>query len=76
MTTLNELRVGERAKILGLTDPTSPCRRKLLALGLTPSTTLTMLRTAPMGDPVEIRSRGSNLSLRRNEACLIEVEKL
>jgi ferrous iron transport protein A len=74
MTTLDELAIGQNAKILGLAKHAASYRRKLLALGLTPQTTLTIVRVAPMGDPVEIRSRGCNLSLRRTEACLIEVE--
>jgi ferrous iron transport protein A len=48
-------------------------RARLLELGLTPGTSIQLLRFAPLGDPVEIRIRGSNLTLRRHEAEQIRV---
>jgi ferrous iron transport protein A len=48
-------------------------RARLLELGLTPGTSIQLLRFAPLGDPVEIRVRGSNLTLRRHEAEQIRV---
>jgi ferrous iron transport protein A len=74
MKTLGELKVGDHAKVLGLSQGGSNYRRKLLAMGLTPSTAFVVVRMAPMGDPVEVRVRGSNLSLRRDEASLVKVE--
>ncbi len=49
-------------------------RARLLELGLTPGTAVQLLRFAPLGDPVEIRLRGSNLTLRRTEAEQILVQ--
>lgn len=49
-------------------------RARLLELGLTPGTSVQLLRFAPLGDPVEIRLRGSNLTLRRTEAEQILVQ--
>ena len=49
-------------------------RKKLLSMGLTPGVAFSVVRCAPMGDPVEIRLRGFSLSLRRNEAQAVLVE--
>ena len=51
-------------------------RRRLVMLGATPGTTFEVVRIAPLGDPIEIRVRGSFISVRRDEAMLMEVEKL
>lgn len=45
----------------------NPVRKKLLTMGLTPNTTLEVVRVAPLGDPIEIRVRGYMLSLRKEE---------
>lgn len=74
--TLKELKVGQRAKVLGFIEAGGTYRRKLLSLGLTPGTELSVVRVAPMGDPVEIRVRGFALSLRKHEAGTLTVEKL
>lgn len=74
--TLKDLQVGDRAKVSGYLDGGGAYRRKLLSLGLTPGTELSVIRVAPMGDPVEIRVRGFALSLRRDEAATLSVEKL
>ena len=76
MTTLRELVAGDRARIVGLAKQGSHYRRKLLAMGLTPTTALTVVRVAPMGDPIEIQTRGCHVTLRREQASLIHVEKL
>ena len=76
MTTTNELKVGARAKVAGFTDTGRGYRRKLLTMGLTPGTEIAIARVAPMGDPVEVRVRGFSLSLRKEEAAALNVEKL
>lgn len=76
MTTLGELKTGDRATVTGFIQGNSGYRRKLLAMGLTPHTKLEVVRIAPMGDPVELRVRGCNISLRRDEANLVNVEVL
>jgi ferrous iron transport protein A len=45
-------------------------------MGLLPGTTLTLIRTAPMGDPLEIKVRGYNLTLRKSEADHVLVEAI
>lgn len=76
MTTISELKVGDRAKVAGYTDTGRGYRRKLLTMGLTLGAEIAITRVAPMGDPVEIRVRGFSLSLRKEEAAALSVEKL
>jgi ferrous iron transport protein A len=76
MTTISELKVGERARVAGFTETGRGYRRKLLTMGLTPGAEIAIARMAPMGDPVEIRVRGFSLSLRKEEAAALNVEKL
>ena len=47
---------------------------RLREMGMLPGITLTLIRTAPMGDPIEIKMRGYNLTLRKTEADFILVE--
>lgn len=74
--TLKELLVGDRAKVTGYLQSGGAYRRKLLSMGLTPGAELSVTRVAPMGDPVEIRVRGFSLSVRKDEAAALSVEKL
>lgn len=73
---LRHLAVGDRARVIGYSAGGSAYRRKLLSMGLTPGTELSITRVAPLGDPVEIRLRGFALSLRAAEADALTVEKL
>ncbi len=74
--TLKDLQVSEHARVTDYAPGGVAYRRKLLAMGLIPGTELTVTRVAPMGDPVEIRVRGYALSVRREEAAALEVERL
>jgi len=76
MTTLGQLQVGERARVTGYGEAGGAYRRKLLSMGLTPGVEIGISRVAPMGDPVEIKVRGCSLSLRKEEAASLNVEKL
>ena len=51
-------------------------RRRLMELGLLPNTEIELVRVAPLGDPLELRVRGTRLSIRFNEARAIGVEYL
>ena len=73
---LRDLAVGERARVTGYAPGGESYRRKLLAMGLTPGAELVVTRIAPMGDPLEIRTRGFSLSLRKGEAAAVEVDKI
>ncbi len=72
--TLADLPVGSEGKIAGFKKGCSQYRQKLISMGLTPNTLFQVMRTAPMGDPVEIIVRDYNLSLRRDEAMAVLVE--
>lgn len=76
MTTISDLKVGDRATVAGYSEAGKSYRRKLLSMGLTPGVEIGVTRVAPMGDPVEIRVRGFSLSLRKEEAGTLNVEKL
>ena len=67
--------IGKTLRIVGYQSFSSKSyRQKLLALGLTPDTTIVLNRVAPLGDPMQIEVRGSQISLRRHEAAILEVE--
>jgi len=74
--TLKDLSIGDRAKVLGFNEGGKAYRRKLLSMGLTPGTEFRLIRVAPLGDPVEILIRGYSLSLRKDEANALSVDKL
>jgi ferrous iron transport protein A len=76
MTTLGELQIGDHARVIGYGEAGGAYRRKLLSMGLTPGVEISITRVAPMGDPVELKVRGCQLSLRKEEAAGLNVEKL
>jgi ferrous iron transport protein A len=69
---LTSLSPGSHATIADICLPADQ-RPRLMELGLTIGTPVEIVRFAPLGDPVEIKVRGSNLSLRRHEAELVHV---
>lgn len=73
--TLRTLAVGDAGRVAGFTRGGVGYRRRLLAMGLTPGTSFEVARCAPLGDPIEIRVRGFSLSLRRDEAEALLVER-
>ena len=74
--TLADLQVGNRATVVGYDKSNTAYRHKLLAMGLTRGTDLTVNRVAPLGDPIEIAVRGFHLSLRRDEATALLVKEV
>lgn len=73
--TLDKLRVGSSAVITEVGGD-GPLRCRLLDMGLIPRTQVTLQKVAPMGDPIEIRVRGYELTLRLEEAGKIKVEEV
>jgi len=71
---LSGLKCGETAKIVYIYGG-NRLRRRLLDMGLTPETEVTLVKFAPLGDPIELSLRGYSLSLRKEDADSIEVEK-
>ena len=72
---LNELGVGQTARIVKVGGE-GPLRLRFLDMGLIPRTEVRLMKVAPMGDPIEIRLRGYELTMRIDEAKWIEVEKV
>lgn len=73
---LRELPVGSMARIDGIRDTHRSYRSKLLSMGLTRGTPLLVRNIAPLGDPILVSVRGYDLSLRRNEADALVLERL
>ena len=73
MKMLNELRKGEKGRIVKIGGKGS-VHRRLLDMGLVSGTDIELQRVAPLGDPIEIKVKGYNLSLRKEEAASIQVE--
>lgn len=71
--TLNGLKIGESG-IITAVNGEGILRRRLLDMGLTPKTKVLLRKTAPMGDPLEIKLRGYELTLRLDDAKNIEIE--
>ena len=72
---LNILQPGEQAVILRIETTVHHLRQRLLELGLTKGTRVEIVRTAPLGDPIEVMIKGYRLSLRKLEASAVYVQK-
>lgn len=73
MKTLKETKIGETVKIVKLHGE-GAVKRRIMDMGLTKGTEVYIKKVAPLGDPVEITVRGYELSLRKADAEMIEVE--
>ena len=71
MTTLRDLKPGERGVVVGWAGGAPPIR--LLEMGVMEGTEIEVVRLAPLGDPIQIKLRGYHLSLRKQEAEQIEI---
>ncbi|MBR4362200.1 MAG: ferrous iron transport protein A [Ruminococcus sp.] len=73
MKTLRDIAVGSTAKVKKLHGE-GAIKRRIMDMGLTKGTEVFVRKVAPLGDPIEIKVRGYELSLRKADAELIEVE--
>ncbi|MFW8051895.1 FeoA family protein [Vagococcus fluvialis] len=73
-TSLDELKEGDTAKVVQILG-TGALKRRLMDMGLTKKTQIKIKKFAPLGDPIEIEVRNYELTLRKNEANLILVER-
>lgn len=73
MKTLKQAKVGERLKVVKLHGE-GAVKRRLMDMGLTKGVEITVQKLAPLGDPIEITVRGYELSVRKADAEMIEVE--
>ena len=74
MKTLRDVPVGGNAKVVKLHGE-GAVKRRIMDMGLTKGTELLVRKVAPLGDPVELNVRGYELSIRRADAEMVEVEK-
>ncbi|ELM6619571.1 ferrous iron transport protein A [Vibrio fluvialis] len=72
---LSDLNAGESGLILALNGLSTDVRKKLMVMGLLPNTQVTLIRRAPMGDPLQVDVRGVSIAVRESIAAAIDVEK-
>lgn len=73
MKTLKQTKIGETVTVVKLHGE-GAVRRRIMDMGITKGAEINVRKVAPLGDPVEITVRGYELSLRRADAEMIEVE--
>ncbi|MGV3002413.1 FeoA family protein [Vibrio sp.] len=71
---LNELKMGQSANIVHLNALPNDIRKKLMIMGMLPNTPVTLIRKAPLGDPLQVEVRGVSLAIRNKVAEDIEIE--
>lgn len=71
---IKDMEIGQFGKVVGYNGNDRTYRHKLLRMGLIKRAEFKLLRKAPMGDPVEVELRGFNLTLRKAEVDVLEVE--
>ncbi len=75
MKTLKDIRIGESARVVKLHGE-GPVRRRIMDMGITRGISISVRKVAPLGDPIEVTVRGYELSLRKADAEIIEVEQI
>lgn len=73
MRTLREAKIGETVKVAKL-NGAGAIKRRIMDMGITKGVEIYVRKVAPLGDPIEITVRDYELSVRKNDAELIEVE--
>jgi ferrous iron transport protein A len=73
MRTLKDIRVGDTVIVTKVTGD-GPVRRRIMDMGITKGVEIYVRKLAPLGDPVEVNVRGYELSIRKADAEMIEVE--
>ena len=73
MRTLKDVKVGETVKIRKITGE-GAVKRRIMDMGLTKGAELKIHKVAPLGDPIELTVRGYELSIRKADAMMVELE--
>ena len=73
MRTLKDAKVGETVKVVRL-NGAGPLKRRIMDMGITKGVEMHVRKVAPLGDPMELNVRGYELSVRKADAAMIEVE--
>ena len=73
MKTLRDVKVGDTARVVKLHGE-GAVKRRIMDMGITKGTEIFIRKVAPLGDPLELNLRGYELSLRKADAEMVEVE--
>lgn len=73
MYTLKDAPMGSTVRVVKILGE-GPVRRRIMDMGITKDCRIQLIRTAPLGDPIEVTLRGYMLSLRKEDSAMIEVE--
>ena len=73
MRTLREVKIGDTVKVVKLHGE-GAVKRRIMDMGLTRGVTVYVRKVAPLGDPIEVTVRGYELSIRKADAEMVEVE--
>lgn len=73
MKTLKEVKVGQSVTVVKLHGE-GPVRRRIMDMGITKGVEIYVRKVAPLGDPFELTVRGYELSLRKDDAAMVEVQ--
>lgn len=73
MQTLRDVKNGQTVSVIKLHGE-GAVKRRIMDMGITRGTSIFVRKVAPLGDPVEVRVRGYELSLRKEDAAMIEVQ--
>ena len=73
MNSLNKVKIGSSAKVIKLHGE-GATKRIIMDMGITKGTEVNVVKVAPLGDPIELSVRGYQLSIRKSDAEMIEVE--
>ena len=72
--TLDKLKVGQSARVEKINTPDRVLRRRIMDMGITRGVVVTVIKMAPLGDPVAISLRDYTLSIRKSDLAMIEGE--
>ncbi len=75
MFTLGDAKVGQTVKVIKLHGE-GAIKRRIMDMGITKNVEIYIRKVAPLGDPFELNVRGYELSLRKEDARMVEVEKI
>ena len=73
MNSLNKVKIGSSAKVIKLHGE-GATKRRIMDMGITKGTEVNVVKVAPLGDPIELSVRGYQLSIRKSDAEMIDVE--
>ena len=72
--TLRDIKVGKTVTVIKLTGE-GAIKRRIMDMGITKGVKITVRKLAPLGDPIEVTVRGYELSIRKDDAAMVEVEQ-